>query len=511
MIPSTLGGVERIRGRAEKALAKKEEWRSLLKDAYEYFLPQREVWDFYSPGYRKTDHIFDSTGQVAINEFANRMMGAITPQGTIWATLEPGLNYPKEVRQDAEILRQLQEINEKLFSYINNSNFYTTMGEAYLDLAIGTAAITVEEGDFDNPLVYELINQAEVGYEPGPSNLVENIYRKRLVKAANLERTYPGAELSPSLRDKIKQAPDENVETLECMMFDDKTKLYWIIVLEGANVLWAVNRGESSPWNVARWSVVPGEVRGRGPALNALQDVKTLNKVEEFALQKAALDLAGLWTGQDDGLFNPHTAQVAPGIIIPVSTNLSTNPSLQRLDTGAPLQLTQFEVQRMQTAIRTHLYNDLRDPTGPVRSATEVSINQRELASRIGASFGRLQNELLVRILNSSMSVLKRLGIVPDLKIDGSDIAVKFTSPLSRAQDMQDLDVLQSAIGMTAQLTGVEAVSAGFKMDEMARYIGMKAGVDANLIRSQEEMQEMMAQMAQMAQQQGVTGGEEAV
>ena len=165
----------------------------------------------------------------------------------------------------------------------------------------------------------------------------------------------------------------------------------------------------------------------------------------------------------------------------------------------------------MQTAIRTHLYNDLRDPTGPVRSATEVSINQRELASRIGASFGRLQNELLVRILNSSMSVLKRLGIVPDLKIDGSDIAVKFTSPLSRAQDMQDLDVLQSAIGMTAQLAGVEAVSAGFKMDEMARYIGMKAGMDANLIRSQEEMQEMMAQMAQMAQQQGVMGGEEAV
>jgi len=137
-----LGSVEEIKARASKALDTKELWRSLLQDCYEYMMPQREVWNDYSPGYRKTDRIFDSTGLIAIKEFANRMMGAITPQGTVWAELELGLNWPKEAREDIEVSRQLRDINETLFAYINNSNFYEVMGEAYLDLALGTAAIT---------------------------------------------------------------------------------------------------------------------------------------------------------------------------------------------------------------------------------------------------------------------------------------------------------------------------------------------------------------------------------
>ena len=504
-----LGTVGEIRSRANDALGVKELWRSYLQDAYEYLMPQREVWSHYSPGYRKTDKIFDSTGQIAIKEFANRMMGAITPQGTVWAELEPGLNYSKEERQDTEVLRILSEINEVLFNYINNSNFYTVMGEAYLDLALGTAGITVDEGDQDNPLVFGLVNQAEVGYEAGPNGLIENIYRKMKRKARNVLRNYPGIKMTPDLKNAIENNPDSDIEFLECVMFNPKTKLYWLVVIFNEEEVWSVNRGSAAPWIAFRWSVIPGEVRGRGPALDALQDVKTLNKVEQFALQKAALDLSGLWTGQDDGLFNPYTAQIAPGVIIPVSTNQSTNPSLQRLDTGAPLNLTQFEVQRMQTAIRTHLFNDLRDPTGPVRSATEVAINQRELANRIGASFGRIQNEALTKILNSSVSILQRLGIVPPFQIDGADIAVKFTSPLSRAQDMEDLETLQRTVGMTAQLAGPEMVASGFKLDQFPTYIATKTGVDPELVRSDEEKMAMMRQMAEMAQQQ-MQGGENA-
>jgi len=509
-----LGSVEEIKARASKALDTKELWRSLLQDCYEYMMPQREVWNDYSPGYRKTDRIFDSTGLIAIKEFANRMMGAITPQGTVWAELELGLNWPKEAREDIEVSRQLRDINETLFAYINNSNFYEVMGEAYLDLALGTAAITVEEGDADRPLVFGLVNQAEVGYDSGPSGIIENLYRKKKYPARNLKRAFPGIVLTQALKDMVKSNPDEKVELLECMMFDTKTKEYWIVVIHDDSVIWEVNRGETSPWIAFRWSVTPGETRGRGPALDAIQDVKTLNKIQEFALQKAAIDLSGLWTGQDDGIFNPYSVQIAPGTVIPVSTNLSSNPSLQRLDTGGDLNLTQFEVQRMQASIKMHMYNDIRDPVGPVRSATEVAITQRELASRIGSSFGRIQNEALVKILNASAAVLKRIGFIPDVVIDGSDVAVKFTSPLSRAQDMQDLEVMQRSVAMTAQLAGPEAVAASYKVDDFGSFIGMKTGLDPSLIRSDEEKQVLMQQMAQMQMaqmQQGAEDGGEAI
>jgi hypothetical protein len=502
------GGVSQVKARADQALGQKELWRALLQDSYEYFLPQKEVWNEYSPGYQKTNKIFDSTGQVAIKEFANRMMMNITPQGTVWAKLIPGLNHPKEVREDPEILRTLEDINETLFSYINNSNFYTTMGEAYLDLALGTAALTVEEGNLDNPLVFELINQAEVGYEAGPSGIIENIYRNKSHKARNLPRAYPNGNFSSKIKEQIEKDPTSDVLMLECMLFDPKEGRYWIIVLQDQDVIWEIDRGTATPWPAFRWSVTPGEVRGRGPALDALQDVKTLNKVEEFALQKAAIELAGLWTGQDDGLFNPYTVDVQPGVVIPVSTNLTTNPSLARLDTGGPLQLTQFEVGRMQTAIRTHLYNDLRDPTGPVRSATEIAIQQRELANRIGSSFGRIQNEALVRILNSSASTLQRRGLLPSFAIDGRDFDVKFTSPLSRAQDQEEIQNLTEALSLSVQMVGPEATAANYKMDKVPTWIGRKTGVDNELLRSNTEREAALKEMSEMMQQGGV-GGEQ--
>ena len=61
-------------------------------------------------------------------------------------------------------------------------------------------------------------------------------------------------------------------------------------------------------------------------------------------------------------------------------------------------------MQDLQVSIKRALFNDLRDPTGAVRSATEVAIESRELAKRIGSAFGRLQTEVLVPILKRVVS-----------------------------------------------------------------------------------------------------------
>ena len=121
--------------------------------------------------------------------------------------------------------------------------------------------------------------------------------------------------------------------------------------------------------------------------MQALPDVRSLNKAKEFVLQKAAIDLAGMYTATDDGVTNPYNMVIAPGIVIPVGSNNTNNPSIQRLDTSANLSLAQFEIIELQSAIKIALFNDLRDPSGPVRTATEIAIEARELAKRIGSAF----------------------------------------------------------------------------------------------------------------------------
>ena len=41
---------------------------------------------------------------------------------------------------------------------------------------------------------------------------------------------------------------------------------------------------DTTPWIVARYMKIPGEVFGRGPLVSALPDVKTLNKTLELLL-----------------------------------------------------------------------------------------------------------------------------------------------------------------------------------------------------------------------------------
>jgi hypothetical protein len=44
-----------------------------------------------------------------------------------------------------------------------------------------------------------------------------------------------------------------------------------------------------NPFIVFRWSVMPGEVYGRGPVLFALPDAKSLNKTKELILKNASM------------------------------------------------------------------------------------------------------------------------------------------------------------------------------------------------------------------------------
>jgi len=231
-----------------------------------------------------------------------------------------------------------------------------------------------------------------------------------------------------------------------------------------------------------------------------LPDVRSLNKAKEFVLQKAAIDLAGMYTATDDGVTNPYNISISPGIVIPVGSNNSSNPSIQRLDTGSNLSLAQFEIIELQNAIKRALFNDLRDPSGPVRSATEVALESRELAKRIGSAFGRLQTEVLIPIIKRVTYILTRRGLITPIQLDGRDIDIKFLSPLAKAQDGEDLMSVQQAVAFVLQTAGPDQAMIAFKTEDFGTWAGVKTGMPAELIRTEAEKQQIIQAGAQAEQ-----------
>ena len=385
-LPKELGSLHDLKTRELQAFDKMAQWHNLLDDCYEYFLPNRNLFDSAVSGSKKMDRIFDSTAIEAIQQGASKLQENIAPIWGNWATFAPSLSVIKALESgefdvsEEQVRQNLEDQADIVFDYINRSNFATQFFEHALDLLVGTGTLRIDETDNnDMPLVFNAIPQKGIAFEEGPYGSIETHWRRFNVKARNLKRQWRGFKPSENVSSLIENQPDAEVEISEGVVFMPKAKKYYGCVwVKGEDrISWMEDFGESSPWVTGRYSKVSGEIRGRGPAVQALPDVRSLNKVKEFVLQKAAIDLSGMYTATDDGVTNPYNIVISPGVVIPVGSNNSSNPSIQRLDTGANLALAQFEMQDLQVSIKRALFNDLRDPTGAVRSATEVAIESR--------------------------------------------------------------------------------------------------------------------------------------
>lgn len=508
-LPKEVGSLKDLKRREANAFSRSVHWHDQLDDAYEYFLPNRNLFDDNQAGQKKMERIFDSTALEAIQQGASKLQENIAPIWSRWATFQPS-NWVLDALEsgdydvDEEAIRNnLEKQAEIVFDYINRSNFATQFYEHSLDLLIGTGTLRIDEDDDDEmPIIFTAIPQKGIAFEEGPQGNIETHWRKFKVKARDLKRKWSGFKPSSAIASKIENSPEADVPLSEGVVYIPKTKSYYgCLWVEGEDhISWTEDYGTSSPWVTGRYSKVSGEIRGRGPALQALPDVRSLNKVKEFSLQKAAIDLAGMYTATDDGVTNPYNIAISPGVVIPVGSNNSANPSIQRLDTGASLQLSQFVASELQMSIKKALFNDLRDPNGAVRSATEVAIESRELAKRIGSAFGRLQTEVLIPILKRVVYILTRRGLLQPIEIGGRDVAIKFTSPLAKSQDGEDILNVQQAVSFVLQTAGPDQAKMAFKLEDFGTWAAEKTGMPAELVRNQLEKETIIRAGAEAAQ-----------
>lgn len=494
--------------RYNAAWSRKENWRNLYEQCYQYALPQRNLYDGYwedgQSGRVKNLQVFDSTAVHGVQRFANRLQSGLFPPDKSWMELFPGTDIPPESQQ--EVRQGLQVISQKFFSILRQTNFDLAMGEFLLDLSVGTGIMLVQPGDDLQPIRFQSIPQYLVALEEGPQGTVENVYRKMRVAAENIKVIWPDANLPAVLERKIVDAPQEmiNLQESTILNVNDGGYGYYVCYKSSDNEssMLVYRELTISPWIVSRFSKVAGEVMGRGPVVSALGDILTLNKAVELLLKNASLNISGVYTAVDDGVLNPQTIRIVPGAVIPVASNGGARgSSLQPLQRAGDLQLTQIVLQDLRMNIKRTLLDDSLPPDNmSARSATEIVERMRELATNLGSAFGRLITETMVPLVRRSMYIMNEAGLIAlPLRVNGLEVRVVPVSPLAKAQHLDDIqDAMQwaqisSSLGPIAQST--------IKADAVADYVADKLGVPTSLRTSDEERQEVEQQMMQMMQQ----------
>lgn len=491
--------------RHELAQRRKDNWRQIYEDCYEFALPQRNLYDgFYeggnAPGQNKMVRVFDSTAINSTQRFANRIQSGLFPPQSQWCRLEPGSDIPAE--RQIEVQQVLDIYSEKMFDLLRQTNFDLAMGEFLLDLAVGTAVMLVEEGDETTPIRFTPVPQYLVCIEEGAHGKVDNVYRRLRMKAEAISQQWPDAELTDKLKRMIEDKPTEEVELIDATCLDPETGRYHYHLIEKEGKAQLLMREmRSSPWIVARYMKVAGEVYGRGPLVTAIPDIKTLNKTLELLLKNASLSIAGVYTAADDGVLNPQTISIRPGAIIPVARNGGPQgESLRMLPRSGDFNVSQIIINDLRMNVKKILLDDtLPNDNMSARSATEISFRSAELANNLGSAFGRLITETMMPIVSRVLAVMDERGLI-ELPLDVNGLQVKVTpvAPIAQAQNMGDIEKILQWVSSAAQL-GPEGQMA-VKTSAIVDHVADKMGIPAALRTTPQEREQMMQQAMQAAQ-----------
>lgn len=472
--------------RYRRAKDRRSHWEGHWQECYEFALPQREgVIAGSTPGEKKGTRLYDGTASDAVDQLAASLLSELTPPWSRWFAFKPGKDTPDENAQN--ITDVLDRAAGVLQGHFDRSNFAVEMHQCYLDLVTaGTACLMFEEAPIGEASAFRFtaVPLSTVVFEESATGHLDATFRLSEWTREQFAERFPDADIDEDKTATEINADDQKIAVLEAVI--PTARGYEYIAVRDTDALESDQRAilktgtyRKSPFINFRWLKAPGEVYGRSPVMKALPDIKTANKVVELILKNAAIAVTGIWQADDDGVLNPATIRLEPGTIIPKAVG---SAGLTPLKPANDMNLSNIVLDQMRERIRHALMVDmLGQPDKPNMSATEVIERSLDMARLLGATYGRLQSELLTPLALRAVTILQRRGEIAKFEIDGRVVELDYTSPLARHRAKREAAQMADWIAKI-NLLGPEALQL-LDPVKAARHLASVYGVPSDLLR----------------------------
>lgn len=467
--------------RYEMAKSRRSNWEDTWQECYDYALPQSG--DFTRPtqaGRIRTDRLYDGTAMDAVDQLAASLLGHLTPPWTQWFGFKPG---PDLTSAEAQALAPVLEDSAKIIqSHFDRSNFSVEMHQCFLDLVVGgTAALYFEESDVGgfSAFKFSSVPLSDIVLEEGEGGFLDGSFRNIKLTLLQIKDRYPNAQMPSNILREGGKDPQAKFMVMESILPANGAYEYKAILIEESIPFeLASGRFSTSPCIAFRWMKSAGELYGRSPVMKALPDIKTANKVVELILKNASIAVTGIWQADDDGVLNPANIELVPGAIIPKAVG---SQGLKPLEMPGRFDVSQLILDDLRSRIRHAMMIDkLGQISNQKMTATEVVERAGEMALLLGATYGRLQSELLTPMIRRAYSILRRRGEIPDIALDGRFVALDYRSPLARAQAQRNVQNVMTWMH-SIQSMGASAQTA-IDIHRTAIFLGDALGVPSDLM-----------------------------
>ena len=472
----------------QQALQQRANWESVWQDCYAYALPTRETT--FAPSANKVPGLYDATATDATDRLAALMLSELTPPWVEWFRLTAGDELSDG--EKIQIAPSLNKISQKLQMHLDRSNFSTEIHQCYLDLVtVGTACLLFEESPIGSNSAFKFtaIPLNEICLAEGPTGRLDKVFRTFQMNEADFVAKF-GAEKLP----KRDSNDTTTLRVIEALVPRVKGGYDYTAFLDPNSQSVPSNDEQESPFLLKeayyttspfiafRWLKAPGETYGRSPVMKALPDIKTANKVVELILKNATIAVTGIWLAEDDGVLNPANINLTPGAIIPKAVG---SKGLTPLEAPGKFDVSQLVIKDLRERIRHAL---LGDKLGTVcdemkMTATEVLERTEEMIRILGATYGRLQSELLTPLIERAMTILRKRGEIHEIFLDGRLLNITYKSPRAENQAQKEAQKAVAWLAAVGEL-GPEAL-AKLNICQIIKWLNNKMGLPADFVQSE--------------------------
>jgi hypothetical protein len=477
--------------------------------------------------------IYDSTAVAASQNLSAFIHASLTSPKIRWFDLR---FRSGELNNDRDAVAWLDSVSELMYRTLQDSNFTVQAGETYQDLVdFGTSVIveeTLSEDEWEG-INFTSVPLKQCYFEQDHMDKIENFYRILEWTPIQMVAKFGDEGVPQRLRDAANNPQQANVK--EKIIFCiwrrkhvdvKRMDLYKPIPTQNRpygykymTLLGLENLGEEGgyyemPAFVPRWRKTSSSMWGNSPAMVALSDTITLNKLVE--MQIAAMEK----------VIDPATITTERGLLGDLDLNaggltvVRSMDDIRPFESAARFDVSYQEIQRYRDQIREYFMIDqliLPPMEGTPATATEIAARIGQLERLIGPTLGRLQMDFLDPCVTRTFNILMRAGQIPpppsSVANAPTGLDIEYVGALARSQQQDQVTAVDRWIFQIGQLAAVNPDVLDIPdWDALVKGTGLMLGVPAKFMNSdreiknkrseREEQQKAMAE-AQIAEQQG--------
>jgi len=492
-----------------RLVEKRSNWEVHWQEVADYMLPRKADITVERPkGDKRHTVIYDGTAIHSLELLASSLHGMLTSSVNRWFALRFKEN---SVNENDEAREWLEDVLDKMYIAISRSNFQQEVFETYFDLiAFGTSCLQIEE-DKDDIIRFSSRHIKEIYISEDAKGMVNCIYRRFKMSAKATVEKFGIDNVSLKTVNIFKKAPFDDIDLVHVVkprdIYNpkkmDKQNMPFSSIYFEYDSGHIISQGgfKEFPYVVPRYLKASNELYGRSPGMNALPDVKVLNKMVEVGMKAAQKQV-------DPPLLVPDDSMLMPIRMSPGSINYyrsGTRDRIETLNIGAnnPLGLN-MEQQRREAISQTFHVDQLLITENRNMTATEVVQRNEEKMRILGPVLGRLQSELLQPMIIRIFNIMLRNKLLPDAPeiLLNQEIDVEYVSPMAQAQRGQELSSIVRGLELFGQIGQVAPVNDYIDPQGLVKHLIKILGLPARMIRSDSEVEELAQQKAEAQQQQ---------